>query len=79
MPLISLKKIRNLSAMMALSFTIALQAAPAQADQGFVNWINQFYATAAKSGISKSTYQKAFAGVRAPDPAADDVAQDRRP
>jgi membrane-bound lytic murein transglycosylase B len=68
MPLISLKKIRNLSAMMALSFTIALQAAPAQADQGFVNWINQFYATAAKSGISKSTYQRAFAGVREPDP-----------
>jgi membrane-bound lytic murein transglycosylase B len=68
MPLKSLKKISNLGAMMALSITITLQAVPAHADQGFVNWINQFYSTAAKSGISQSTYQKAFAGVRSPDP-----------
>jgi membrane-bound lytic murein transglycosylase B len=63
----SLTKFRNLSAMMAVGVTIALHATPAFADQGFVNWINQFYTTASKSGISKSTYQKAFAGVREPD------------
>ncbi|MGF0539280.1 lytic murein transglycosylase [Agrobacterium sp. ES01] len=40
----------------------------ARADAGFVKWINGFYATAAKSGISKSTYQKVFAGVTEPDP-----------
>lgn len=68
MPLNSLKKIRNFGAMMALGLTITLQAVPAHADQGFVNWINQFYTTASKAGISKSTYQKAFAGVNSPDP-----------
>lgn len=67
MSLNRLQKLRNLGAMIALSVTLTFQAAPANADQGFVNWINQFYATAAQSGISKSTYQKAFAGVREPD------------
>ncbi|MEX3010337.1 lytic murein transglycosylase [Hoeflea sp. TYP-13] len=43
-------------------------AAPAAADAGFRKWINDFYPVAAKSGIKKSTYQKAFAGVREPDP-----------
>lgn len=41
---------------------------PARADQGFVRWIRDFYPVAAEAGISKSTYQKAFAGVTEPDP-----------
>ncbi|MDX3929293.1 MAG: lytic murein transglycosylase [Shinella sp.] len=45
-----------------------LAPAAAHADAGFRNWINDFYATAAKSGITKSTYQKAFSGVTEPDP-----------
>ena len=40
----------------------------ASADAGFRKWINDFYPVAAKSGIKKSTYQKAFRGVREPDP-----------
>ena len=40
----------------------------AHADAGFRNWINDFYATAAKSGITKKTYNAAFAGVTEPDP-----------
>jgi membrane-bound lytic murein transglycosylase B len=43
-------------------------ASPAHADKGFVKWINNFYATAAKAGISKSTYVAAFKGVTEPDP-----------
>ena len=43
-------------------------ATPAAADAGFRKWIDNFYPVAAKSGIKKSTYKKAFAGVRTPDP-----------
>lgn len=54
----------------ALVVTAAtLGPAPAHADTGFQNWINNFYSTAAKNGITQSTYRKAFAGVKTPDPA----------
>ncbi|MCK8779134.1 lytic murein transglycosylase [Rhizobium sp. NTR19] len=39
----------------------------AQADAGFKAWIANFYETAAKAGISRSTYQRAFAGISEPD------------
>lgn len=39
----------------------------ASADQGFRNWINNFYSTAAKNGISRKTYNAVFAGVTEPD------------
>lgn len=42
---------------------------PARADAGFQNWIADFYSTAAKSGISRATYDKAFNGISSPDPA----------
>jgi membrane-bound lytic murein transglycosylase B len=47
----------------------------AQADAGFKRWVADFYETAAKSGISRSTYQKAFAGINEPDPEALQKAQ----
>jgi len=40
----------------------------ARADAGFQAWIASFYSTAAQSGISRSTYDKAFSGVTSPDP-----------
>ena len=54
----------------ALVFSIIAGLAPvnAHADAGFTKWINGFYATAAKSGISQKTYNQAFAGVTEPDP-----------
>ncbi|HCL66463.1 MAG TPA: lytic murein transglycosylase [Rhizobium sp.] len=54
----------------ALVFSIIAGLAPveAHADAGFKKWINGFYATAAKSGISQKTYNQAFAGVTEPDP-----------
>jgi membrane-bound lytic murein transglycosylase B len=39
----------------------------ARADVAFKTWVVKFYETAAKSGISRSTYEKAFAGITEPD------------
>jgi len=41
----------------------------AHADAGFKNWIRDFYSVAAKSGISRNTYNAVFKGVTSPDPA----------
>jgi len=49
-------------------FTAVLSPLSAHADAGFQKWVSGFYGTAAKSGISRSTYDKAFSGVTAPDP-----------
>ena len=54
---------RHIAAALVLS-AATLGTAPARADAGFQNWINEFYTTAAKAGISKSTYRQAFAGDR---------------
>ncbi|MBP2237368.1 membrane-bound lytic murein transglycosylase B [Sinorhizobium kostiense] len=59
----------------ALVVAAALGASPARADAGFQNWINDFYATAAKHGITQATYRKAFAGVKTPDPTVIEKAQ----
>ena len=57
---------------LALAIVVATAAglAPnnAKADARFQKWIADFYQTAAESGISKATYQKAFSGVSEPDP-----------
>ncbi|PWV97219.1 membrane-bound lytic murein transglycosylase B [Hoeflea marina] len=50
-----------------LAVALSMFSTAAYADAGFQGWIASFYATAAKSGISKSTYQRAFSGVRTPD------------
>lgn len=54
-------------AIVAFSFAASLST-PVAADPGFKKWINGFYSTAAKSGISKQTYQSVFAGIETPDP-----------
>jgi membrane-bound lytic murein transglycosylase B len=57
---------------LALAIVVATAAglAPnnAKADARFQKWIADFSQTAAQSGISKATYQKAFSGVSEPDP-----------
>ncbi|HUH48950.1 MAG TPA: lytic murein transglycosylase [Mycoplana sp.] len=53
---------------MFVSATLLASPTAAWADAGFQQWIANFYATAAKSGISKATYKQAFAGVKTPDP-----------
>ncbi|WP_244617932.1 lytic murein transglycosylase [Rhizobium sp. RU35A] len=42
-------------------------AIDAQAEPGFKAWVANFYRTAAENGITRSTYNKAFAGVTGPD------------
>ena len=42
-------------------------AGKASADAGFRKWIDGFYSVAAKSGISRSTYNAVFNGVTTPD------------
>jgi len=66
---------RNLKTVLrrsALTFLLTAgllaEASAAHADTRFQNWIADFYQTAANAGISKSTYQKAFSGVKTPDP-----------
>jgi membrane-bound lytic murein transglycosylase B len=55
-------------ALLSLAFGLAA-AMPidAQADAGFKAWIANFSDTAAKSGITRETYQRAFAGISEPD------------
>ena len=65
----NLKTVLRRSALtLLLSAGLFAQATAARADAGFRNWIADFYQTAAEAGISKSTYQKAFSGVKTPDP-----------
>src|SRR5690606_3089191 len=54
----------------AAGFSLALlfSAAPASADAGFQRWVAQFRVVAAQNGISGSTYDRAFRGVKAADP-----------
>lgn len=47
--------------------SLATMPLDARADAGFKSWIANFYKTAAQNGISRSTYEKAFAGITAPD------------
>ena len=42
-------------------------AGNALADAGFRSWIDSFYSVAAKSGISRNTYNAVFKGVSEPD------------
>jgi membrane-bound lytic murein transglycosylase B len=51
-----------------LSLTVLFSAGPASADAGFRNWVTQFRATAAQSGISGTTFDRAFRNVRDIDP-----------
>lgn len=54
-----------LSAIAAI--VVATSAIDAKADAGFKAWVSKFYETAAASGISRATYNRAFAGVTRPD------------
>ena len=65
----NLKTVLRLSALtLLLTAGLLAQATAARADARFQKWITDFYATAAEAGITKSTYQKAFSGVKTPDP-----------
>lgn len=63
-------KIHRLSALVAVVIAGLLSGSQtAWADAAFQKWIQDFYATAAASGITRDTYQLVFSGVDSPDPA----------
>ena len=49
---------RRLFGAIAISIAAGLLPGPASADAGFKKWINGFYSTAAKSGISEKPIVK---------------------
>ncbi len=62
-------KITRIPAMAAALLAVwAATSQPASADAGFRSWVANFKSVAARSGVSTSTYARAFAGVDAPDP-----------
>ncbi|MFN3547739.1 MAG: lytic murein transglycosylase [Mesorhizobium sp.] len=62
------KRIRTGVLAAAAALTVSLFSQPALADAGFQKWVAGFRSVAAQSGISGSTYDRAFRGVTAPDP-----------
>ncbi len=59
---------RKLLGALGISLATLMLPGAALADAGFKKWVNGFYTTAAKNGISERTYNAAFAGVSSPDP-----------
>ncbi|TWF51909.1 lytic murein transglycosylase [Neorhizobium alkalisoli] len=60
-------RLRKLALLLAAGLTVSMSSIDARADTGFKTWVANFYTTAAKSGISRSTYERAFAGISGPD------------
>ena len=50
------------------SLGLLMSAGQASADAGFQRWVSDFRGVAAQSGVSRSTYDRAFAGVTEIDP-----------
>ena len=69
MTIFSTNRFRGLALALIAGAALATSPIDARADAGFKSWVANFYSTAAKSGISRSTYEKAFAGITAPDKA----------
>jgi membrane-bound lytic murein transglycosylase B len=61
------KRIRTGVLAAAAALAVSLSSQPAFADAGFQKWVAGFRSVAARSGISGSTYDRAFRGVTAPD------------
>ncbi len=59
---------RKLLGALGISLATLMLPTAAMADAGFKKWVNGFYTTAAKNGISERTYNAAFRGVSSPDP-----------
>jgi len=60
-----------------VAFALSLVASSALADARFQRWVGEFRGVAASNGISGSTFDRAFAGVTAPDPEVLDLARNQ--
>jgi membrane-bound lytic murein transglycosylase B len=72
MSIFSKHRFAGLALSVIAAITFSGTAIDARADQGFKSWVSNFYQTAAASGITRATYNKAFAGITGPD---EDVLQ----
>jgi membrane-bound lytic murein transglycosylase B len=61
------KPVIRLAAALWIAAAAGAAATPASASEGFRNWVSNFRAVAAKSGVSSETYRRAFAGIDTPD------------
>jgi membrane-bound lytic murein transglycosylase B len=68
------KMSRLILSFVVLSFAL-ITAQPASASAGFRKWIKDFKSVAAKNGIRSSTYNRAFKGIRSPDPEVLELAR----
>ncbi|MDN2565043.1 lytic murein transglycosylase [Aquibium sp. A9E412] len=55
-------------ALLALALAAAVPSGAALADASFQRWVSEFRSIAARNGVSGRTFDRAFAGVTAPDP-----------
>jgi membrane-bound lytic murein transglycosylase B len=62
------QSVYRLTALAVLAFVLIGGAGSAWADTGFQRWVADFRKAAAASGISATTFDRAFRGVTAPDP-----------
>ena len=63
-----------IAAIIAVSFG-ALTIGQAQASAGFRKWVGEFEGVAARNGIERSTYRRAFKGIDAADPEVLELAR----
>ncbi|WP_407945142.1 lytic murein transglycosylase [Oryzicola mucosus] len=63
-----LRRLKSAAVVAGLSLSLLLPAGQAMADAGFQRWVASFRSVAAQSGISGSTYDRAFRGVTSADP-----------
>lgn len=64
----TVRRLAEAAAAVGLSLALLYAPVPAAADSGFQRWVASFRATAAASGVSGSTFDRAFRNVTAPDP-----------
>ena len=62
------KRMLGLVAVASLVLAVLQPTGAARADAGFDRWVASFRSTAAQSGISKTTFDRAFRDVTDPDP-----------
>lgn len=63
----TLNRLGAFCAAAAISFSLIVPATPARAEAGFEQWVASFRATAVKSGVSGTTYDRAFRGIDSAD------------
>jgi membrane-bound lytic murein transglycosylase B len=61
-------RLAGLLTAVTLGLSTLVATMPAKADAGFRNWVSSFRSTAASSGVSGSTFDRAFRGVTSIDP-----------